>query len=63
MTRRCLPDDPGGHGRSTQNGDGHDMDHDADDLAAVTLKTRVPHGMPTTQAGTINADLPAFLRS
>src|SRR5438105_9555788 len=25
-----------GHGRSTQSGDGHDMDHYADDLAAVT---------------------------
>ena len=25
-----------GHGRSTQTGDGHDMDHYADDLAAVT---------------------------
>jgi non-heme chloroperoxidase len=25
-----------GHGRSTQPGDGHDMDHYADDLAAVT---------------------------
>jgi pimeloyl-ACP methyl ester carboxylesterase len=24
-----------GHGRSTQVGDGHDMDHYADDLAAV----------------------------
>src|SRR5450432_2044257 len=25
-----------GHGRSTQSGDGHDMDHYADDLAALT---------------------------
>src|SRR3979411_1584146 len=25
-----------GHGRSSQTGDGHDMDHYADDLAAVT---------------------------
>ena len=25
-----------GHGRSTQVGDGHDMDHYADDLAALT---------------------------
>ena len=29
MTRR-------GHGRSTQTGGGHDMDHYADDLAALT---------------------------
>jgi len=30
-----------------------------------TLKTYkgFPHGMPTTQAGTINADLLAFLKS
>src|SRR3954454_20960748 len=26
----------GGHGRSTQTGGGHDMDHYADDLAALT---------------------------
>src|SRR5437870_10878625 len=26
----------GGHGRSSQTGDGHDMDHYADDLAALT---------------------------
>ena len=25
-----------GHGRSSQTSDGHDMDQDADDLAAVT---------------------------
>src|SRR5881275_207704 len=26
-----------GHGRSTQTSDGHDMDHYADDLAALTV--------------------------
>ncbi len=26
-----------GHGRSTQVGDGHDMDHYADDLAALRV--------------------------
>ena len=105
---RVIAVDRRGHGRSTQTSDGHDMDHYADDLAAViahldlhdavhvghstgggevvryigrhgetrgplsaglvqngTLKTYkgFPHGMPTTEAETINADLLAFLRS
>jgi non-heme chloroperoxidase len=33
---RVIAYDRRGHGRSTQVSDGHDMDHDADDLAAVT---------------------------
>jgi len=33
---RLIAHDRRGHGRSTQVGDGHDMDHYADDLAAVT---------------------------
>ena len=32
---RVIAHDRRGHGRSTQTGDGHDMDHYADDLAAV----------------------------
>src|SRR5919204_5891393 len=32
---RVIATDRRGHGRSTQAGDGHDMDHYADDLAAV----------------------------
>ncbi len=32
---RVIAHDRRGHGRSTQVGDGHDMDHYADDLAAV----------------------------
>jgi non-heme chloroperoxidase len=32
---RVIAADRRGHGRSTQTGDGHDMDHYADDLAAV----------------------------
>src|SRR5438552_67126 len=107
---RVIAHDRRGHGRSTQTSDGHDMDHYADDLAAltahldlkhaahvgpstgggevmhgdddqivpyadsaplsakllknVTLKTYkgFPHGMPTTQADTINADLLAFIK-
>ena len=67
---RVVAYDRRGHGRSTQTGDGHDMDHYADDLAAKlvqngTLKTYsgFPHGMPTTEAETINADLLAFVKS
>jgi len=33
---RVVAHDRRGHGRSTQTGDGHDMDHYVDDLAAVT---------------------------
>src|ERR1700729_953408 len=33
---RVIASDRRGHGRSTQTSDGHDMDHYADDLAAVT---------------------------
>jgi non-heme chloroperoxidase len=33
---RCIAHDRRGHGRSSQVADGHDMDHYADDLAAVT---------------------------
>jgi non-heme chloroperoxidase len=31
-----IAHDRSGHGRSTQTGSGHDMDHYADDLAALT---------------------------
>ena len=37
---RVIAHDRRGHGRSTQTGDGHDMDHYADDLAAVTDASR-----------------------
>ncbi len=33
---RVIAHDRRGHGRSSQGGDGHDMDHYADDLAALT---------------------------
>src|SRR5439155_11267051 len=33
---RVIAHDRRGHGRSTQVSDGHDMDHYADDLAALT---------------------------
>jgi non-heme chloroperoxidase len=34
---RVIAHDRRGHGRSSQTGEGHDMDHYADDLAAVTM--------------------------
>ena len=40
---RVIAHDRRGHGRSTQTGGGHDMDHYADDLAALT-----EHDNPTT---------------
>ena len=39
---RVIAHDRRGHGRSTQTSDGHDMDHYADDLAAVTAPSRSP---------------------
>ena len=48
---RVIAHDRRGHGRSTQTGDGHDMDHYADDLAALTahldLKNAVHVGHST----------------
>jgi non-heme chloroperoxidase len=34
---RVIAHDRRGHGRSSQTGDGHDMDHYADDLASLTV--------------------------
>lgn len=51
---RVIAHDRRGHGRSTQTGDGHDMDHYADDLAALTahldLKTQFTSGIPPAAA-------------
>ena len=43
---RVIAHDRRGHGRSSQTGDGHDMNHYADDLAAVTKHWIC--GMPST---------------
>jgi non-heme chloroperoxidase len=47
---RVIAHDRRGHGRSAQTGDGHDMDHYADDLAEVTahldLKTQFMSVIP-----------------
>ena len=51
---RVIAHDRRGHGRSTQTSDGHDMDHYADDLAALTthldLKEAVHVGHSTAAA-------------
>ena len=38
---RVVAHDRRGHGRSTQSSDGHDMDHYADDAAAVVERSGV----------------------
>jgi pimeloyl-ACP methyl ester carboxylesterase len=45
---RVIAHDRRGHGRSSQTADGHDMDHYADDLAALTahLDLREAWGTP-----------------
>jgi pimeloyl-ACP methyl ester carboxylesterase len=60
---RVVAHDRRGHGRSSQVGEGHDP------LSAKLLrnaKTKFspgfPHGMPTTQADRINADLLELIR-
>ena len=70
---RVIAHDRRGHGRSSQTADGHDVDHYADDLAALiaklvrnaTLKLYqgYPDGMCTTNPERINADLLEFIRS
>jgi len=51
---RVIAHDRRGHGRSAQVGDGHDMDHYADDLAALTahldLKTSFTSAIPPAAA-------------
>ena len=42
---RVIAHDRRGHGRSTQIGRGHDMDHYADDLAAVTKHLALKNGI------------------
>jgi non-heme chloroperoxidase len=42
---RVIAHDRRGHGRSTQTADGHDMDHYADDLAALTAHLDLKHAV------------------
>src|SRR6201992_3365724 len=42
---RVIAHDRRGHGRSTQTADGHDMDHYADDLAAVTARLNLQNAI------------------
>ena len=56
---RVIAHDRRGQGRSTQTGSGHDMDHYADDLAAVTehlnLRNAVNVGHSTGGGATLRA--------
>jgi alpha-beta hydrolase superfamily lysophospholipase len=47
---RVIAHDRRGHGRSMQVGDGHDMDHYADDLAAVTAHLDLTAGWQRLQS-------------
>jgi non-heme chloroperoxidase len=62
---RVIAHDRRGHGRSTQTSDGHDMDHYADDLAALTahldLKDAIHVGHST--AALISAVPPLMLKT
>ena len=67
---RVIAHDRRGHGRSSPTANGHDMDTYSADVAELTnyldLKDAIPnfpHGMPTTEAATINADLLNFIKS
>jgi non-heme chloroperoxidase len=42
---RVIAHDRRGHGRSAQTADGHDMDHYADDLAALTAHLNLKHAV------------------
>ena len=42
---RVIAHDRRGHGRSSQTADGHDMDHYADDLAALTAYLNLEHAI------------------
>ena len=67
---RVVAHDRRGHGRSSQVGDGHDMDQDSMLLSAKLLRKgtlkiykNFPHGMCTTHPDVVNADLLAFVKS
>src|SRR5947209_15106733 len=47
---RVIAHDRRGHGRSTQVADGHDMDHYADDLAALTAHLDLKNSIHVVQA-------------
>ena len=63
---RVIAHDRRGHGRSTQVSDGHDMDHYADDLAALTthldLKNAVHVGFELIPPAEISEIIRAFPR-
>ena len=61
---RVIAHDRRGHGRSTQTADGHDMDHYADDLAALTahldLKNAIHVGHSTGGGEVVALSGPAW---
>ena len=51
---RVIAHDRRGHGRSTQVGSGHDMDHYADDLAALTAQVAYPMAADNCHSPLVN---------
>src|SRR5258708_21073848 len=58
---RVIAHDRRGHGRSSQTGDGHDMDHYADDLAAVTAHLDLKNAVHRSEEHTSELQSPDHL--
>jgi Alpha/beta hydrolase family len=54
---RVIAHDRRGHGRSTQTSDGHDMDHYADDLAALTANLDLDQIVPDADSARLSTKL------
>src|SRR5262249_25100909 len=57
---RVVAHDRRGHGRSSQVGEGHDMDHYADDLAAVTAHLDLKNALPLCHS-TLGRDVVRYI--
>jgi non-heme chloroperoxidase len=58
---RVVAHDRRGHGRSSQTGSGHDMDHYADDLAAVTAHLDLRHGEARVAKAVLISSVPPLM--
>ena len=58
---RVIAHDRRGHGRSSQTGDGHDMDHYADDLAALTAHLDLKEAICVPEGAALRHSLIAII--